>query len=153
MKIVITVILSAFMLLLAYPPGTNTDEVKKLRELILAHAQAIEKGDFETLNKQWYDGEGVSVFEQGSANNSWAEYRDNHLKPELDAFENFKYAYENIKIEAGSQLSFATMNYKLSARYKGKDINSGGLETMIFKKIDGNWRIVHTHISFPRRDK
>jgi hypothetical protein len=33
----------------------------------------------------------VTVFESGHANYGWEDYRDNHLKPEMEALKNVQY--------------------------------------------------------------
>jgi hypothetical protein len=38
------------------------------------------------------------VIENGNANYGWADYRDNHLGPDLKEVKNVKYALSDIKV-------------------------------------------------------
>lgn len=130
--------------------SAQTDEVKAVTNVLTAEAKAIETGDIETLDKLWSHDETVLIFESGGADKGWKKYRDHHLAPELKAFKNTKYAVSDINVKADGKTAWATFRYSLSADYKERKIESNGVGTMVFEKIDGKWLIVHSHTSARR---
>lgn len=95
----------------------------------------------------------VTIYEGGGINRGWADYRDNHLGPELKEFANLQFAHSNIVVRmVGPDAAYATSEYSLKARMGERDIDSGGLETLVLVKDGGAWRIRHSHTSSrPRR--
>lgn len=97
----------------------------------------------------------VTIYEGGGINHGWADYRDRHLGPELKAFENLQFGHSNTKVTVlpGGQSAYATSEYFIKARMGTREIDSGGLETLVLiKGVDGNWKIRHAHTSSrPRR--
>ena len=151
--------ISALVLAIAAVVGFNfytsvsaqTDEVKAVTDVLTREAAAVEKGDLAALDKIWANDESVTVFESGHANYGWADYRDNHLAPELKEFKNTKYAFSDVKIKVSGEMALATFKYALSADFKERKINSSGLGTAVLEKRQGKWRIVHWHSSAPPR--
>jgi ketosteroid isomerase-like protein len=97
----------------------------------------------------------VTIYEGGGINDGWADYRDRHLGPELKEFQNLQFAHSNTKVtvHAGGQSAYATSEYTLKAKMGEREVNSGGLETLVLiKGADGAWKIRHSHTSSrPRR--
>jgi ketosteroid isomerase-like protein len=97
----------------------------------------------------------VTIYEGGGINTGWADYRDNHLGPELKSFENLEFAHNSLKVTMlpGGQSAYATSEYSLKAKIGEREIDSRGLETLVLvKQSDGVWRIRHSHTSSrPRR--
>jgi hypothetical protein len=60
----------------------NGDEVA-VRDALLRSASSFEKNDMLAATQSWANDESLTVFEQGHANYGWADYRDNHLGPEM----------------------------------------------------------------------
>ena len=96
----------------------------------------------------------VTIYEGGGINKGWADYRDNHLGPELKQFENLQFAHGNIVVRMiGPDSAYATSEYTLKATMGERQVDSGGLETLVLVKTDdGSWKIRHSHTSSrPRR--
>lgn len=129
----------------------QTNEVKEVAEVMKAEAAAVEKGDINTLDKLWANTADVTVFESGHANYGWDDYRNHHLAPELKEFKNTKYAFTDLKVKVDGKTAWTTFKYTLSADFKERKVESGGLGTAILEKREGKWRIVHWHSSSPRR--
>jgi ketosteroid isomerase-like protein len=92
----------------------------------------------------------VTIYEGGGINNGWADYRDHHLGPELKAFENLQFAHTNTKVTVlpGGQSAYATSEYAIKAKMGERQLDSGGLETLVLvKRADGSWQIRHSHTS------
>jgi ketosteroid isomerase-like protein len=95
----------------------------------------------------------VTIFEGGGINNGWVDYRDHHIGPELKGFENLRFEHTKVVVHVlvGDTTAYVTSEYALKARVAGKEVVSGGLETLVLVKSDGAWKIRHSHSSARRR--
>jgi ketosteroid isomerase-like protein len=95
----------------------------------------------------------VTIFEGGGVNNGWGDYRDHHLGPELKSFENLHFEHRNVAVHLldGGRVAYVTSEYALKARANGRDVDSGGLETLVLVKDGAAWKIRHSHTSARRR--
>ena len=92
----------------------------------------------------------VTIYEGGGINHGWADYRDRHLGPELKAFENLQFGHTERKVHVlgdGSS-AYVTSLYFIKAKLGERNIDSGGLETLVLAKdAAGAWKIRHSHTS------
>lgn len=130
--------------------GARDDE-KAVRDVLMQSASGFERGDLAMLNRVYSNDESVTIFESGSANYSWAEYRDKHLVPEMNEMKNIKYALSDIKVRVAGKMAWATYKYALTAALKDRNVDVNGLGTAILEERDGRWQIMHTHTSARRR--
>ena len=95
----------------------------------------------------------VTIFEGGGVNTGWADYRDHHIGPELKGFENLQFDHRNVVVHVmeGGAVAYVTSEYALKARTGGRDVDTGGLETLVLVKSGGAWKIRHSHTSARRR--
>jgi len=93
----------------------------------------------------------VTIYEGGGINAGWADYRDNHLGPELGEMEAPTFSRSNTTVhmlDKGGNSAYVTSEYRLKTRVKDRDIDASGLETLIVVKgADGAWKIRHSHTS------
>jgi ketosteroid isomerase-like protein len=126
-----------------------------VRNVLLRSASSFAKNDLAEATKVWANDESLTIFESGHANYGWADYRDNHLVPEMGEMKNTKYEFTDLKIHLAGKTAWATLKYTIVADVlengKTRHVNGGGLGTAILEKRDGQWRIVHWHSSAPRR--
>jgi hypothetical protein len=130
------------------PGGATSDQVNRV---LLQNAKGFETGDFPLLDSIWAHDEGVTVFESGYANYGWEDYRDHHLKPEVEEMKNVKYELSDIKPAVDGKTAWATFKYTISADYEGKRIEGNGLGTAVLQRRADGWKIVHWHTSAPRK--
>jgi len=142
---------------LSYPQtafGKGSDEAA-VREALQKSASSFAQNDMTTAAQVWVNDESLTVFESGHANYGWADYRDNHLGPEMREMKNTAYSFSDIKIHLAGKTAWATFKYTIAAdvRENGKQrhVDGAGLGTAILEQRDGQWRIVHWHSSAPRR--
>ena len=126
-----------------------------VRNSLLKSASSFEKNDVAEATQVWVNDDSLTVFESGHANYGWADYRDNHLGPEMREMKNTKYGLSDIKIHLAGKTAWATFKYTISADVgeagKTRHFDGGGLGTAVLEQRDGQWRIVHWHSSAPRR--
>jgi ketosteroid isomerase-like protein len=129
--------------------GYSDEDV--IRAIVLQKATAHEKGDLATIEKLWAHDDSVTVAESGSFNYGWTEFRDNHLRPEIEGMKNVKLPIEAIKIHVKGDLAWVTYSYKMTAEFNGRAIDGAGAATMVLEKRGKDWLIIHEHISMKRR--
>lgn len=96
----------------------------------------------------------VTVYEGGGVNNGWADYRDHHLGPELKELQNLQLSHSNRRVHLlnGGRAAYVTSSYTIKGRVGDREIDSGGLETLVVVDEGGVWKIRHSHTSSkPRR--
>ncbi len=127
------------------PPEADTAAVRKAIE---ATARAFETGDLASLDTIYHDS--VLVFESGGIDRGWLSYRNEHLAPELEVLSDRRFDIEGIRIRIARTTAWATFRFTLEATRDGKRISASGVGTMVFQKLRGRWRLVHSHTSIHR---
>lgn len=140
--------------MLAASPAPAAESVDAaLKSWLQAYEAAFAAKDLARL-AGFYEPE-VTIFEGGGINRGWADYRDNHLGPELQEMEGPRLTHTNVFVRVlddTSRSACLTSEYRLQTRMKGSEIDAGGLETLIVARSpEGNWRIRHSHTSSRRR--
>ncbi|MGB2759971.1 MAG: nuclear transport factor 2 family protein [Maribacter stanieri] len=154
-------ITTAILLLIAtgYSYGQTSSLEKDKQEVIAvmkAYKDAIQnlttEGTFELFTPD------ASIFEQGKVEGTYSEYIDHHLGPELGHFKSFTFSDYTITSTINIPYAFTTENYLYTIilkedKAKGtkeRNIESKGVATSILQKIDGFWKIIHSHTSFKK---
>ena len=93
----------------------------------------------------------MTIYAGGSINAGWVDYRDNHLGPELEEMASPRLTHTNVQLhplDAGESAAYVTSEYRLQARIKERDIDAGGLETLVLVRSPGGGYVVrHSHTS------
>lgn len=150
---VIAVLAWTFVALFVGQTAAQTKEERAIVDVIKQNAAAFAANDFPTMQKIWADSEQVIIFEGGHANYGWADYRDNHLVPEMKEIKNTKYEFTDIKPKVSGTLAYATMKYYISGDVGQGHFESAGVATAVLEKQGGNWKLVHFHSSSPRKSQ
>lgn len=133
------------------PTPAAKDGDPQVRDVLMRNAKGFETGNLKMLNDLWAHSPDVTVFESGHANYGWEDYRDHHLKPELEEMKNVRYRLSDIKTRADGRTAWATFTYSISADMKERHVEGAGLGTAVLENRDGGWKIVHWHTSALRR--
>jgi ketosteroid isomerase-like protein len=137
---------------------TSTIDVNKeaVLKVMKSYKDAIQNlttdGTFELFTPD------ATVFEQGKVEGTYEDYINHHLGPELGHFKSFTFSDYNIDITVNLPYAFATENYLYTIVLKGDEsegtkertIVSKGVATSILKKMNGEFKIIHTHSSFKK---
>lgn len=127
------------------------DPAEHVRAVLKQSAKAFASGDMTALEKSWANDDSVTVFESGHANYGWADYRDNHLGPEMKEMKNTRYELTDIRVKVSGNTAWATFKYSIAADVGTRHVDGGGLGTAVLEKRGQDWKIVHWHSSAPRR--
>lgn len=129
-------------------PPAASGEAAKIETWLAGYDAAFNAKDLERLAAFYH--QDVTIYEGGGVNNGWADYRDHHLGPELKEFQNLQFAHTGRKVHVlgDGRSAYSISQYSLKAKMGERDIDSGGLETLVLiKGDDGAWKIRHSHTS------
>jgi len=120
-------------------------------QTIRALFAAAERGDLAALDSI-YAGDSLLVIEGAGINRGWADYRDNHLAPELKEFSNFRYRPFEIEARVSGELAWATFRYALTADLPTGKADVVGRGTAVLERRGARWIVRLTQTaSRPRR--
>ena len=89
----------------------------------------------------------VTIFEQGWVERSKAEYASHHLQSDAE-FSRFVTSKQTAQSGAVvGDLAYVTTESTVTGKYKDKDVDLVSIETMVLKRAEPGWRIVHIHWS------
>lgn len=126
------------------PDDADTAAVKAV---LATYKGALEKLDLTGVEALFAPGD--QVVESGKVEGGYADYRDNHIGPELGHFKTFKFSDYTVavRLEGPIALTTETYRYTIVLKDKPEPIERQGVATSVLKKIDGQWKIVSTHSS------
>jgi len=127
---------------LSYAASEISTEVKSVFEQF--HA-ALKAGD-ETVARSFLAND-LMVLESGHIQNSAAEYAAGHMKSDMAFLKDMNKTILEQHINVFGDTAIISTLSKLSGQYKGRAYDRKGLETMVLRKVDGRWLIVHLHWS------
>ena len=129
------------------------DEAADIQRFLTAYDEAFNSKNIDRMAVFYHPD--VTIFEGGGINRGWADYRDHHLGPEMAEFIKVSFAHSNVVatiLGADRKTAYVTSDYSLKVQMKEREVDAGGLETLILLKgDDGTWRIRHSHTSSRRR--
>jgi len=121
--------------------GLQSDAAKT----VIQFHHAINKGDAKTA-RMLLDG-AVMVFEGGGVERSADQYASHHMKSDINFLSQLKITIQERQVKTIGDMAVSISRSHMTGEYKGKmrDINS--METMVLKKVNGEWKIIHIHWS------
>jgi ketosteroid isomerase-like protein len=128
------------------PPEADTARIRRLVDVI---AEAYQTGDLAGLDTIYHDS--VSVFEAGRMERGWIAYRDGHLAREIEGLSERRLEFEDVEIRLAGSMALVTCSFRLTARRDGEQVTTSGIQTMVFRRFAGRWRLVHSHTSAGER--
>ena len=134
-------------LVMTSPISAQTTLESEVQNLLSTVAASFQSGDLQPLDELFAAGRGVHIIEGAGVNHGWAEYRDDHLRPELEVLENLNYRYFAIEPQVRGNMAFAAFRYELSGSMEGRELDIEGRGTAVLERLAGQWKIVHLHTS------
>lgn len=119
--------------------------IEEAAKTVDAFHDALEKGNHQAAQALLDDQ--VQIYEQGWVERSKTEYASHHL--ESDA----AYSAATTSTQTArsgtilGDLAYVISEGKVSGTFRGKAIDSITLETMVLRRVQDGWRIVHIHWS------
>jgi ketosteroid isomerase-like protein len=118
-----------------------------IEKAIARYNEAFRSKDVATVHALL--SEDVLLYEHSVKNDGREDVFENHLKPEILEFENVKLDFTDVRVTPGTDLALVTRRYTLDGTYQGKPLQASANETMVWKRVGAEWKIVHIHYSHP----
>ena len=126
-------------------PVVSAEDSANVRGTVLSFAEALEDGDLIAMERRVDPG--VVVFESGRANYGWADFRDNHLAPELATLRDRRFDVDVRDLTISGDAAWVTFDYRLRAESERGPVSARGLGTAVLDRRGGVWAITHLHLS------
>ncbi len=125
------------------------DDSAALIAIIDAVEKGWEHGDGRPFRQHFLDFEGARYIESGAQNTSLTELIEHHVEPEGDSLDNFELDLSNVEthIEGDFAWAVADVEFKTTLKRDRKDIHYRGYETFLFRRVEGTWKVIHSHSS------
>lgn len=140
--------LCTILMVLAVPAiAVAQDDDAALREIIEAVRVGWIEADGTPFREHFLDFVGARYFEGGGQNEGLTDLIEHHVEPEADAFENFSLDFSNIETHIEDGFAWALVDTEIKAKLKrdGRVIHNKGRGTYLFRKVDDEWKVVHTN--------
>lgn len=122
----------------------------QIRDFFKAYDAAFNAKDLQKLGALYHPE--VTIFEGAGINRGWVDYRDNHLGPELKAFQNLQWSHSNVVIHLlGDAAAYVTADYSIKYSTGDRAVDGSGIATHVLVREQGQWRIRHSHTASRRR--
>lgn len=91
----------------------------------------------------------VVLYEHSVRNIGLDDVWDHHLGPEVQAFQNTKAEFTDMRVWVSGEVALVTRQYAIQATMRDRPIDARGNETMGWARRDGEWKVIHIHYSHP----
>ena len=119
-------------------------------EAILADIEAgWENADGAPFERHFLDFPGARYIETGGQNEGLRDLVDNHVLPEGEVLESLEVDFTDTEshFEDGFAWTVSDVEVRATLREDGREIHRRGHQTVLYRWVDGRWRVVHTHSS------
>ena len=125
------------------------DDAAALVAIIDAIEKGWEQGDGTPFREHYLDFEGARYVESGGQNEGLNDLVEHHVEPEGDALDNFELSLADVETHVEGDFAWAIANVEFTALLKSeqRELHSRGYETFLFRRVDGKWKVIHTHSS------
>lgn len=89
----------------------------------------------------------VVIFESGGAEMSRDEYASHHLDADMQFSRAVSVQTVHRESHEAGDTAWVLTRTHTTGRFRGREVNADGVETMVLRRDDGQWRIVHVHWS------
>lgn len=110
-----------------------------------AFAAALRAGDATVV--QQLMAPGVVIAESGGVERSFDEYAAEHLPADIAFTTGVEFTLEHRDTITDHDMATVISRSQVHGQFHDRPIHSNSMETMVLRRIDGHWRIVHIHWS------
>ena len=135
--------------LLSTQGAVANDSDQALVNIIKAVERGWETADGAPFRQHFLDFEGARYIESGGQNEGLDDLVTHHVEPEGDALDGLDLTFSNIETHIEGDFAWAVADVEVRATVKRDDrkIHNRGHETFLFRRVGGDWKVVHTHSS------
>ena len=115
--------------------------------------ESIERGwetaDGAPFRQHFLDFDGARYIESGGQNEGLEDLITHHVEPEGDTLDGLDLTFSNIETHIEGDFAWAVADVEVQATVKrdSRIIHNRGHETFLFRRVEGEWKVVHTHSS------
>jgi uncharacterized protein (TIGR02246 family) len=118
-------------------------------EVVASFHEALARGDTaETLSHLDPD---VLIFESGGAETSRDQFASSHMGADMAYAAATTRETIDSRTDLVGDVAIVTSRSRTTGTYREREVNSAGTETVVLKRTEGVWRIVHIHWSSRRQ--
>jgi hypothetical protein len=140
----------SFLVILVLPGYLAAqDDAAALIDIIDAIEKGWEQSDGTPFREHFLNFEGARYIESGGQNEGLTDLVEHHVEPEGDALESLELSLSNVETHIEGDLAWAIADVEVKALVKRdqRKIHNRGYETFLFRRIEGVWKVIHTHSS------
>ena len=128
----------------------QTDE-QQIREVIESQLAALSAKDVEgSINVYAKDNVMYTLAPPLRSQNDDIDSSTKAVQDWFDAWEGpLKYETSDLRISVSGDLAYSTSLRRMIGDQKGKHVDMWFRKSLVFQRIDGQWKIVHDHESVP----
>jgi len=119
----------------------------EVRAVVASYNKALVEKDLPALKALL--AQDIVLYEHSVRNIGIEDVWQNHLRPEVEAFEGTTAEFTEVRVWATAEMALVTRQYRIQATMGGRPIDAKGNETMTWMRRDGAWKVVHIHYSHP----
>lgn len=125
------------------------EDADALVAIIGAIETGWEQADGTPFRQHFLDFPGARYIESGGQNEGLTDLVEHHVEPEGDALEGLELSLTNIETHFEGDFAWAVADVEVKAlvRRDQRQIHNRGYQTFLFRRVDGQWKVVHTHSS------
>lgn len=141
----------AFVLVVACCPLVHASDTppdaSAVKEVLSKYKRSLEALDLTGVEALFASDN--EVLESGKVEGSYADYRDQHIGPELGHFKSFTFSDYTVRVRFEGPVALATETYHYTIVLKDKPdpIVRQGVATSVLIRDGGTWKIRSTHNS------
>jgi ketosteroid isomerase-like protein len=156
MKNVLTILFTLFLAAgsgagAAEPQDAKADASKAaVLKTLEAYRTAMKEKSLEKLALAVHPD--LTIMEGVHLNTSWADYRDNHIGPEMKEWKEFRVEDPSVvSVTTAGDWAYAVTRATYTLVFPDKSMVIDSAETFVLVKKDGKWLIRHIHSSGKKR--
>ncbi|TQV88144.1 YybH family protein [Aliikangiella coralliicola] len=123
--------------------ATNADEKIIIQDIMRQQESAWNEGNLESFMQAYWQSEQLKFVGKNGIKYGWQATLDNYKKTYHDKAAMGELKFDILSVEVQSDSAFVLGKWSL----KRKTDNPSGFYTLLWKKIDGKWKIVIDHSS------
>lgn len=141
--------ITLFMALIPASVMAQKADEEQLVSIIAAIESGWEEADGKPFRTHFLKSDTARYIEGGGQNVGLDDLVDHHVVHEGDALSSLELNFTNIETHVEDDFAWAIADVEVIAtiRADGRRIHNKGYETFVFKKIDQDWKVLHTHSS------
>lgn len=128
---------------IAQPPRETEGVEGQLRQLVNQQVRDWNRGDIDAFMKGYWKSEQLSFASGGQVTRGWQATRDRYHRRYPDRAAMGELEFSQLEVELlGPDAAYMLGRWKLQ-----KESSMEGNFTLLFRKMEGEWKIVHDHTS------